>query len=102
MSARRGMVAALLLAVVVAGAVGLAGCAGGKADPAASVAANKEQCFANMRQIKMAMDLIYADAGIYPSVTDSAKKLDVKCPSGGTYSFDSAKDVVSCSVHGHP
>ena len=87
-----GIVAVLLLAV-------LAGCAPSKAQVAEQ---DRQQCFANEQQIKMAMDAVYADSDIYPNVADVVAKLGVKCPDGGTYSFDPNTDTVSCSVHGHP
>jgi hypothetical protein len=90
----------LLLALLCV--LALSGCAAPKATPAETIAQGREQCFANEKQITMALDLVNADSGIYPDVTDVVKKLGVKCPDGGTYSFDSATNVVSCSVHGHP
>ena len=88
-----------VVALLLAAALGLVACGGGRAGVAAQ---NKEQCFAYEKQIKMAMDLVHADSGLYPSVQDAASKLGAKCPSGGTYSFDPKTDTVSCSVHGHP
>ena len=95
----RRLRATLVVAVLLVASLGLVACAGGKADVAA---ANKEQCFAYEKQIKMAMDLVHADSGLYPEVQDTANKLGAKCPSGGMYSFDPNTDTVSCSVHGHP
>jgi hypothetical protein len=76
----------------------LAACAPSKADLAAQ---QRDQCFANEAQIKMAMDLVHADTGFYPDIKDTVAKLGLKCPSGGTYTFDPNTDTVSCSVHGH-
>ena len=91
--------AVLVAVLLILAGLGLAACGSSKADIAAQ---NKEQCFAYEKQIKMAMDIVHADSGIYPDVNDAASKLGAKCPSGGTYSFDPNTDTVSCSVHGHP
>lgn len=79
-------------------AVGVVGCAPSKADVAAQ---QKQLCFANERQIKTAIDLVHADSGLYPDIGTVVTKLQLKCPAGGTYSFDQNTDTVSCSVHGH-
>jgi hypothetical protein len=92
----RVIVAAALLALVVAG---LSGCSPSKAGVAAQ---QQQQCFSNERQIKTATDLVHADTGIYPDVASVTSKLDLKCPAGGTYTFDPNTDIVSCSIHGHP
>ena len=94
--ARRLALAAAVLLIVALGPIA---CSPSKAQLAAQ---NKEQCFAYEKQIKMAMDIVHADSGIYPSVQDTASKLGAKCPSGGTYSFNPQTDTVSCSIHGHP
>ena len=93
---RRGF--AVLLVVLLATAL-LSACSPRAADKAAE---QKAQCFQNERLIKAAMDVFYADSQMYPPIADIVKKLDVKCPAGGTYSFDPNTDTVSCSVHGHP
>ena len=90
---------ALVVAALLLVALGLVACGPSKAQLAAQ---NREQCFAYEKQITMAMNLVHADSGIYPSVQDAAKELGAKCPSGGTYSFDPKTDTVSCSIHGHP
>ena len=87
----------LLVLSLVMTVLALAGCGPSKADVAAQ---QQQECFANMRQIKLATDLVNADTGVYPDISDTVDKLSVKCPSGGTYSFDPATDSVSCSVHG--
>ena len=92
-----GILAGCLL--LSAAASGLLGCGPSKAQIAAQ---QKQECFDNQSRIKMAVDLVYADTGIYPSVTDAASKLGAKCPAGGTYTFDPGTDTVSCTVHGHP
>ena len=89
----------LLALLVSAVSVGVVGCAPSKAAVAAQ---QREQCFANERNIGMAMGAIHADSGIYPDVQDAASKLGAKCPAGGTYTFDQDTAVVSCSIHGHP
>jgi ABC-type oligopeptide transport system substrate-binding subunit len=87
---------ALLLVVT---ALAAAGCGPSKADVAAQ---QKQECFANERQLKTAIDLVDADTGFYPTIADVVSQLHVACPAGGTYSFDPSTDTVSCSVHGHP
>jgi hypothetical protein len=96
--ARRRIVAlALLGALVLALAATVGGCAPSAADVAAQ---HKEQCFANQRQIKMAIGLVNADSGLYPDINNVVAELKVKCPDGGTYAFDQKTATVSCSVHG--
>ena len=93
---------ARLIALAFVGVLTLAvlsGCGPSKAQLAEQ---NRQQCFANEQQIKMAMDAVYADSDIYPSVADVVAKLGIKCPDGGTYTFDPNTNTVSCSVHGHP
>ena len=93
---RRIALVALLVSAVMPG---LIGCGPGKAAVAAQ---QREQCFANERNIAMAIGAIHADSGLYPDVQDTANKLGAKCPAGGTYTFDQASGVISCSIHGHP
>jgi hypothetical protein len=88
------LVLALALCLVLAFA---AGCGPSKAEVAAQ---HRDECFANQRQIKQAIDLEHADSGIYPSIGDVLRVMHVTCPDGGTYTFDPNTDTVSCSVHG--
>jgi len=84
--------------LVLAATLGMTACA-----PAAPTAAEtKSACFANQTLIAAEMNLFYDDAGIYPPIADVVDKMKLKCPGGGTYSFDAATHQVSCSVHGHP
>ncbi len=84
--------------LVLTMALGVAACA-----PAAPSAAElKAQCFQNQTLIAAEMNLFNADSGMYPPITTVVEKMNLKCPSGGTYSFDEKTLVVSCSVHGHP
>ena len=86
----------LIVAIVLAVAIVLSGCA-----PAApSAAATKDACFRNMALIHTEIDLFHADSGVYPPLADVVKQLGSKCPSGGAYAFDEKTDVVSCSIHG--
>jgi hypothetical protein len=62
----------------------------------------KAACFANETLIKTEMQLFKADSGLDAPLQDVIDKLHVKCPSGGTYSYDATTGVVTCSVHGHP
>ena len=95
---RLAVLVAALLAVVLA-TVLLSGCSAGDGDAAAE---QKARCFQNEKLIKVAMDVFYADSQLYPPISSVVTKLDVKCPSGGVYSFDPNTDTVTCSVHGHP
>ena len=88
---------ALLLLLVMG--LSLSGCAPSKVEVAAQ---QKQACFANQRQIKTAIGIVHADSGIYPDVATVVAKLGLKCPSGGTYSFDPDTDTLTCSIHGHP
>jgi len=87
-----------LLLVVSLASILAAACSPSKAEIAAQ---QRDQCFANEQQIKMAIDLVNADTGVYPEIGGVVTKLGVKCPAGGTYSFDPNTNTVSCSVHGH-
>lgn len=72
------------------------------APSAPSAADQKAACFGNEKVIAAEMNLFYDDAGIYPPISDVVSKLHLKCPSGGTYTFDAKTNTVSCSVHGRP
>ena len=95
----RAVLALLTACLLLATAAGLVACGPSKADIAAQ---HKQECFDNEARIKTAMDLVHADTGFYPDITDAASKLGAKCPDGGTYTFDPNTDTVSCTVHGHP
>ncbi|MDR3685511.1 MAG: hypothetical protein P4L93_00905 [Coriobacteriia bacterium] len=97
---RARWIARLSLAVVLAlAALSVVACGPSKAEIAQQ---QKDECFATMSQMKLAIDLVNADTGVYPDVASVVAQLHAKCPSGGTYSFDPNTNVVSCSVHGHP
>jgi hypothetical protein len=87
------------LAALLLAAIALTACAPSKEKVAEQ---QRQECFANEQRIKTAMDLVHADTGFYPNVSDAADKLGLKCPAGGTYVFDPNTDTVSCSVHGRP
>jgi hypothetical protein len=94
----RALVLLLVMVLFAGGLLGMGGC--GPRQPSAEE--QKQQCFATQKTLKQAMDLFYADTGgQYPPFEKVVLQLNAKCPSGGTYSFDSANDQVSCSVHGH-
>jgi hypothetical protein len=95
---RRIRLAVCLALVLALAAVTLLACGPSAAEKAAQ---DRDACFANQTQIKMAMSVINADTGVYPEITSVTTKLDLKCPSGGTYSFDPTTATVSCSIHGH-
>jgi hypothetical protein len=88
---------ALLFALSLACAA-LFACGPSKAEIAAQ---QRDECFANEQQIKMAMNLVHADTGFYPDFVTTVNKLNRRCPSGGTYTWDENSDTVSCTVHGH-
>jgi len=92
---RRGFlrVAGASAAVAV---LGLVGCG----PKGLSAEAAKEQCFTNQVHIHQMEGLFYSDSGEYAPIGDVVSKLGVKCPSGGTYSFNQTTGKVSCSVHG--
>jgi hypothetical protein len=93
------LAALVLIATLALAALTAVACAPSKA---AIAAAHKDECFANEAKIKTAMNLVNADTGFYPKISDAVRELHVSCPDGGTYSFDEKTDTVSCSVHGHP
>jgi hypothetical protein len=94
---RRFAALALIGVVTLALAAVASGCG---PSPGEIAAQHKAQCFANQRQIKMAIDLVNADSGIYPDVQNVVKELKVSCPDGGIYAFDPNTNTVSCSIHG--
>jgi hypothetical protein len=88
-------IAAILILTI---GLGVAACA----PVTPSAADRKAQCFTNQALIRAEMDVFQADSGIYPPIATVVEKMHLKCPSGGTYSFDETSATVSCSVHGHP
>jgi hypothetical protein len=93
----RAVVAAMLALAV--GVLGVTACSPSKAQVAAQ---HQQQCFNNEHQTKLAIDLVHADSGVYPDVKNVVAELKLRCPDGGTYSYDPNTDIVTCSVHGHP
>jgi Na+-transporting NADH:ubiquinone oxidoreductase subunit NqrC len=87
----------LIIVLLVVAAVAVAGCA---QDSAA--AQQKAQCFANEKIIQTAMGLFKADSGLDAPLKDVLDSTHVACPSGGTYSYDPATGIATCSIHGHP
>jgi hypothetical protein len=94
-SRKRTLVLFLALSLV---SIALFACGPSKAELAAQ---QRDQCFSNEQRIKLAMDLVNADTGVYPDIGSVMAKLQLKCPSGGTYTFDEKTDTVTCSIHGH-
>jgi len=92
---RRTAVIVLLLFLAIAAVA----CGPSKVEVAAQ---QKQECFANEQRIKLAINLVNADTGVYPDIKNVLAQLDATCPAGGTYSFDPNTDTVSCSIHGHP
>jgi ABC-type glycerol-3-phosphate transport system substrate-binding protein len=87
----------LTLIVALVMALALTGCSSGS-----DAAAAKTKCYANETLIAQEMKLFYEDSGTYPPITTVVDKMQLSCPSGGTYSFDATTGVVTCSIHGHP
>lgn len=86
------------IAVILAltAVLGLTACA-----PAAPSAADqKAACATNQRLILAEENLFHDDSGLWAPIADVVDKMHLKCPSGGTYSFDATAVKVSCSVHG--
>jgi hypothetical protein len=88
-----------IIAIVLVAVLALAGCAA----QAPTGAEQKAKCFANEALLQTEMKLFNADTGgmdpPFQSVVDKTKAV---CPGGGTYSYDPATGLVTCSVHGHP
>jgi pectin methylesterase-like acyl-CoA thioesterase len=96
--AKRLAVLAAVAAVALAMVLALAACSS-----APTAAETKAKCFANEAELRTMMKLFSADTGgIEAPFASVVAKTGAKCPSGGTYSWDSATGVVTCSVHGHP
>ena len=66
----------VLVAALACGAL-LTACAPSKEQIAAE---QRDQCFANQLKIKVAIDAVNADTGVYPDLNDVIGKLDVECP----------------------
>jgi hypothetical protein len=92
---KRAASTVLLVGLLIAGAVAIAGCA------QSTAAEQKAACFANESLIQGEMKLFKEDSGIDAPLSDVIDKLHVKCPAGGTYSYDATTGVVTCSIHGH-
>lgn len=88
----RAGIIVIMLVVVLA----LAGCAKGL-----TAEEQKAKCFANEALVEIEMKVYKADTGMDAPFQDVLDRTHVVCPSGGTYSFDPARGVVTCSVHGH-
>jgi hypothetical protein len=88
--------------VIVAGSglVALATAAAGCSPSISAADGASAQCRANRAAIKQMFDLFYEDSGEYPPMDIVLQKMDRRCPSGGTYTFDEGTDKVTCSVHG--
>jgi hypothetical protein len=86
----------VLVAALACGAL-LTACSPSKEQIAAE---QRDQCFANQLKIKVAIDAVNADTGVYPDLNDVIDKLDAQCPGGGTYSYNAETGAVDCSVHG--
>lgn len=93
---RWGWVRVALLAVLVSSAL-VTSCGPSKEQVAAD---QRDRCFANQLKIKVAIEAVHADTGIYPDLNDVIAQLDAKCPGGGTYSVNANTGAVTCSVHG--
>jgi hypothetical protein len=89
---RTALVVVLGLALLFA----LAGCSAGTP----SAQAEKAACMQNMALIHTEMALFLADSGEYPPLAIVLQKTGIRCPSGGTYSFDADTGTISCSIHG--
>jgi hypothetical protein len=94
---KRAFIIAGLTVALLAASASLAGCAQGP-----SAAQQKATCFANEKVIETMMKVFKADSGVDAPIKDVLDTTHVVCPSGGTYSYDPATGVASCSVHGHP
>jgi hypothetical protein len=94
---KRAIVTALLVVMAIAVVAAVAGCTQGSA-----AAEQKAQCFANEKIIQTAMGLFKADSGLDAPLQQVLDSTHIACPSGGTYSYDSATGIATCSVHGHP
>jgi PBP1b-binding outer membrane lipoprotein LpoB len=92
---RRSCVIAVVLAIAIL-ALALAGCS-----QDSRAAEQKAQCFANETVIQAEMKLFKADSGLDAPIQDVLGVTHVTCPSGGTYSYDPATEIATCSVHGH-
>lgn len=88
---RASIIGAILVVVVL-----LSGCAQGP-----TAAEQKARCFANEKLIETEMRLFKADSGLEAPLKDVLRTTHAVCPSGGTYSYDPATGIATCSVHGH-
>jgi competence protein ComGC len=76
--------------------------------PTFSAARDKAQaksCYANERLIEGAAQSYKAESGALPDSVEALSPVYIKmtpaCPTGGSYSWDSAAGTVTCSEHGH-
>lgn len=99
MTRRRGIALALVWVIAFA----LVGCA----QPIAKVAEKTAQeqkavCQSKMTLMQTEMKLFNADSGLEAPFETVIEKTNSVCPSGGTYTYDPATYLVTCSVHGNP
>lgn len=110
------LVVILLVGVLTAGG---AGCAKrtpeSTSDSAGLVAptdavdpAKQEGCFANERAVESQVAAYQAQnpgtvvpASVADMVAQGMLRAIPTCPAGGSYSYDAARAVLTCSVHGH-
>ena len=90
---RNAIIVVMLVAVLALGACAAQG---------PTAAEQKAKCFANEALVQTEMKLFTADTGMDAPFASVLSKTHAICPSGGTYSYDPATGIVSCSVHGHP
>ena len=93
---RSRMLGALLVTALVV-SLTLAGCSQGP-----TAAEKKTTCFGNEARVEAVMKLFKADSGMDAPLDKVLKDTGAVCPSGGTYTWDPATSVLTCSVHGHP
>jgi hypothetical protein len=91
---RSNLIAAALIVLVAT--IALAACS-----PSSKAAEQKAQCFANETLIQTEMKIFKADSGLDAPLEDVLKVTHAVCPNGGTYSYDAATGIATCSVHGH-
>jgi hypothetical protein len=94
--ARRASLALLMLAALSLGAMALSGCT----STAQIEAEQRDECYATQARIQAEMDQVHRAKGAYPDIGTLVTRLNVKCPTGGTYEFDPVAEKVLCTKHG--
>jgi len=61
----------------------------------------REACLKNIEPIRVLVECYDATEKTLNATSKKVEGVTVRCPSGGAYKYDSARDIVYCTVHGN-